>query len=130
MRHELLDFSAICFYHLSPAISTVSGLLFSLFRGKCASHALLAGNDLARSFGWGPGFSRSMLKPKFLEKVKKAKTSKLDRCVCVCCCVDINRCSWDWYFFQMRRKRGRQSRFVAPCAMDVSCVFIIVWPKV
>ena len=40
------------------------------------------GNDLARSYGWGPGFSHRMLKAKFLEKVKKASAVLLDRCVC------------------------------------------------
>eukprot|EP00903_Cladosiphon_okamuranus_P011637 g10946.t1 len=37
------------------------------------------GNDLSRTFGWGPGFARSMLQPKFLERVKEAPPAKLDR---------------------------------------------------
>ena len=45
------------------------------------------GNDLARSYGWGPGFSYRMLKAKFLEKVKKASPVQLDRYVCGVWCV-------------------------------------------
>ncbi|CAN0154633.1 unnamed protein product, partial [Ectocarpus fasciculatus] len=37
------------------------------------------GNDLARTFGWGPGFTRAMLKPKFLDRVKEAPAARLDR---------------------------------------------------
>jgi len=37
------------------------------------------GNDLARSFNWGAGFTSSMLKQGFLKKVLKAGTGKLDR---------------------------------------------------
>ncbi|CAM9601191.1 unnamed protein product [Ectocarpus sp. 4 AP-2014] len=37
------------------------------------------GNDLARTFGWGPGFTRTMLKPKFLDRVKEAPAARLDR---------------------------------------------------
>lgn len=46
-------------------------------------HLIQSGNDLSRTFGWGPGFTRSMLKPKFLERVQEAPPARLDRCVCV-----------------------------------------------
>lgn len=52
------------------------------------------GNDLARSYGWGPGFSHRMLKAKFLEKVKKASAVQLDRCVCARCVVLVWCCVW------------------------------------
>jgi hypothetical protein len=42
------------------------------------------GNDLSRSFRWGPGFADSMLKPSFIAKVKTAKPKHLDRwLICV-----------------------------------------------
>ncbi|CAM9384592.1 unnamed protein product, partial [Choristocarpus tenellus] len=37
------------------------------------------GNDLARSFRWGPGFSPSMLTENFLDRVKCASPVQLDR---------------------------------------------------
>jgi hypothetical protein len=39
------------------------------------------GNDLARTFRWGPGFGGRMLKQRFLEKVRTAVPVLLDRCV-------------------------------------------------
>lgn len=61
----------------APDRALVSSLALS--RGTIF-HSFQSGNDLSRTFGWGPGFTRSMLKPKFLERVKEAPPAKLDRC--------------------------------------------------
>ncbi|CAM9764700.1 unnamed protein product [Scytosiphon promiscuus] len=61
----------------SPLDSTPSVLGEEAF--PVAMMPLGTGNDLARTFGWGPGFTRNMLKPSFLDKVEEAPPARLDR---------------------------------------------------
>ncbi|CAN0074907.1 unnamed protein product, partial [Heterosigma akashiwo] len=37
------------------------------------------GNDLSRTFKWGPQYSPKFLEPEYLEKVRRAKPAVLDR---------------------------------------------------
>ncbi|CAM9227119.1 unnamed protein product [Phaeothamnion confervicola] len=48
-------------------------------RFPVAMMPLGTGNDLSRSFRWGPGFSRSMLTSRFVDKVRSAEKMELDR---------------------------------------------------
>lgn len=37
------------------------------------------GNDLSRTFGWGPGYSGRMSRPEWLQRIARARPARFDR---------------------------------------------------